>query len=211
MEAHNIAQIVANNMLQFGPVVDDDLIAVEPILQDHIDDGHGATGQLVLIGFLAGGAFYRTTHTVAHCKNAFLKLNTRFAMSSFRRYGRAPTRRLSTPLATLVSRYMDTRMRTHANRCDHSYTSMNFFKNIQLYIYLTYLFFHSLHHMYHLSKVMKIITKMMLTMMIMVMMKTNIIMIIVMMKMMNMMTIMITLMLSKIYKKLRQQLVVLKI
>jgi hypothetical protein len=46
-------------------------IAVEPVLQDHINDGHGATGPLIVIGFLAGEPVYRTIHTVAHRKNAF--------------------------------------------------------------------------------------------------------------------------------------------
>jgi hypothetical protein len=60
-------------MLQHAPVVNNDLIVVEPVLQDHIDDGHGATGPLFVIGFLAGEPVYRTTHTVAHRKNAFFK------------------------------------------------------------------------------------------------------------------------------------------
>ncbi len=60
-------------MLQQAPVVNNDLIVVKPVLQDYINDGHGATGPLVVIGFLAGEPVYRTIHTVAHRKNAFFK------------------------------------------------------------------------------------------------------------------------------------------
>ncbi len=68
-------------MLQHAPVVNNDLIVLEPVLQDHINDGHGATGLLIVIGFLAGEPVYRTTHTVAHRENAFFKLK-----SAFRKY-----------------------------------------------------------------------------------------------------------------------------
>jgi hypothetical protein len=68
-----IAQLIANNIQQHGFVVINNLIAVEPVDQDHIYDGHGATGPLVLIGFLAGEPVYRTTHTAAHRKNFFFK------------------------------------------------------------------------------------------------------------------------------------------
>jgi len=97
-------------MLQHARVVNNDLIVVEPVLQDHIDDGHGATGPLFVIGFLAGEPVYRTTHTVAHRKNAFLKLKSTFRKYFPRRYGRQLTRRLSNPLPTFVSQHMDTRM-----------------------------------------------------------------------------------------------------
>jgi hypothetical protein len=71
MQAKNVNQIIANNMLQHAPVVNNDLIVVEPVLQDYVNDGHGATSPLIMIGFLAGEPVYRTIHTAAHRKNAF--------------------------------------------------------------------------------------------------------------------------------------------
>ena len=53
-------------MLQYPFVDDSDLVSVSPVREGDIDDGHGATGPLVLIGFSAGEPIYRTTHTVAH-------------------------------------------------------------------------------------------------------------------------------------------------
>ncbi|CAF5186857.1 unnamed protein product [Rotaria magnacalcarata] len=53
-------------MLQHAFVVNDNLLAVSPVQQGYVYDGHGATGSLVLIGFLAGEPIYRTTHTAAH-------------------------------------------------------------------------------------------------------------------------------------------------
>lgn len=72
MEKIYVNEIIENNVLQY-PFIYDDLIAVEHVLQGRIDDGHGATGPLVFIGFLAGEPVYRTTHTVAHRENTFLK------------------------------------------------------------------------------------------------------------------------------------------
>ncbi len=64
MQTNNFPPIIANNILQHAFVVSNDLIAVGPVLQDQIYDGHGATSPLVLIGFLSGEPVYRTTHTV---------------------------------------------------------------------------------------------------------------------------------------------------
>jgi len=111
MQTNNVAQIIANTILQHAFVENDNLIAMEPVLQDHIHDGHGATGPLVFIGFLAGESVYRTIHTVAHRKNAFLKLKTPFAKYFFRRYEKKLVRRISHTLATIVFQYMDTRIR----------------------------------------------------------------------------------------------------
>lgn len=72
MQAYNAHQMIANNVAQHGSVQNDDLVAITPVLKDWIDDGHGSTGPLVLIGYLAGEPVYRTTHTVAHRKGDFL-------------------------------------------------------------------------------------------------------------------------------------------
>ena len=69
-----MGQIIQNNTLQHTFAVSDDLLAVVPVLQGHIYDGHGATGPLILIGFLAGEPVYRTTNIVAHRKHSFLPL-----------------------------------------------------------------------------------------------------------------------------------------
>jgi hypothetical protein len=71
MQPNNINEIIMNNILQHGFIVNNDLIAVDPVLQGYVYDGNGATGPLVLIGFLAGEPVYRTTHTVAHRKDTF--------------------------------------------------------------------------------------------------------------------------------------------
>ncbi len=71
MNTNNVADMIANNMLQHGFAFDNNLAAVEPELQAYIDDGHGATGPLVLIGYRTGEPVYRTTHTLAHRKNVF--------------------------------------------------------------------------------------------------------------------------------------------
>ena len=73
MEKHCLYQIVQNNMLQYPFVDNTDLVSVPPVREGYIDDGHGATGPLVLIGFSAGGPVYRTTHTVAHRKYTVFK------------------------------------------------------------------------------------------------------------------------------------------
>lgn len=73
--------MIANNIQQHGFAVLNNLIGVEPIDQDHVYDGHGATGPLMLIGFLAGEPVYRTTNTAAHRKNIILKLNRPFSNS----------------------------------------------------------------------------------------------------------------------------------
>jgi hypothetical protein len=78
MQANNVTQMIANIMVQHAFILNNNITAVEFVLQDDIYDGHGATGPLMLIGFLAGEPTYRTTHTVAHCSNAFLKLNNLF-------------------------------------------------------------------------------------------------------------------------------------
>lgn len=74
MQANNVDvdEIIANNMAQHGPVQNENLLAVTPVLQEYIDDGHGSTGPLFLIGYLSGQPVYRTTHTVAHRKSDFL-------------------------------------------------------------------------------------------------------------------------------------------
>ena len=68
MQADEIDQIIANNVLIHGYAMHPNAQLAEPVLRAHLPDGHGATGPLVLIGFLAGVPAYRTTHTVAHCK-----------------------------------------------------------------------------------------------------------------------------------------------
>ena len=72
MQAHDINQMITNNMAQHGSVQNENLLAVAPVLQDQIDNGHESTGPLVLIGYLASKPVYRTTHTVAHRKSDFL-------------------------------------------------------------------------------------------------------------------------------------------
>ena len=74
MQSHNVDEIVANNMAQYGSVQNSNLAVVTPVLQAYINDGRGVTGPLVLIGFLVGEPVYRTTHTVAHCKNVFFNI-----------------------------------------------------------------------------------------------------------------------------------------
>jgi hypothetical protein len=69
MQASCLAEIIRNNVIQYGFIVSDDLMAVSPVLQCHIDDGHGAMAPLVLIGFYFAEPVYRTTHTLAHRKN----------------------------------------------------------------------------------------------------------------------------------------------
>jgi hypothetical protein len=73
MQAHNVDQMIANNIAQHGSVQNENLIAITPVLQDYIDDGHGSIGPLFLIGYLGGKPVYRTTHTVAHCKDDFFE------------------------------------------------------------------------------------------------------------------------------------------
>jgi len=70
MQSSCLAEIIRNNVLQYGFIVRDDLIAVPPVIRAHLDDGHDDTGPLVLIGYSADEPVYRTTHTLAHCKNA---------------------------------------------------------------------------------------------------------------------------------------------
>ena len=101
MQTNDLGQIIQNNMLQHTFAVSDDLLAVVPVLQGHIYDGHGATGPLVLIGFLAEKPIYRTTHTVAHRKDAFLKLENLLVNFFFCRYGKR--RCLPHTLATIFS------------------------------------------------------------------------------------------------------------
>jgi hypothetical protein len=55
MQANLVHDIIMNNMLQYGFLVNDELLAVEPVVVGHINDGHGATGPLVLIGFFLDG------------------------------------------------------------------------------------------------------------------------------------------------------------
>ena len=74
MKANHVGQIIKNNMLEHEFIVNDDLMAVSPVQEGHVYDGHDATGPLVLIGFLAGEPVYRTTHTVAHRMHAFFKV-----------------------------------------------------------------------------------------------------------------------------------------
>ncbi len=73
-----------------------------------IDDGHGAKSALVLIGFLAEEPVFRTTHTAAHCKHAFPKLQNLLAKYFLRRYGK--NRCFSNTLASIISQHMGVRM-----------------------------------------------------------------------------------------------------
>jgi hypothetical protein len=131
MQFNNVAQFVANNINQHGFVLNNNLTAVEPVLVDHIYDSHGSTGPLVLVGFLAGEPIYRTTHTVAHRNNAFFKLKNLFAKYFFFcRHGRKRTRGLSNLLATIVPKYLDTGMRSHAIGYQHSSSGTIFFQNL---------------------------------------------------------------------------------
>jgi hypothetical protein len=132
MQANNVTQMIANIMVQHAFIVNNNLTAVEFVSQDDIYDGHCATGPLMLIGFLVGEPIYRTTHTVAHRNNAFLKLKNLFAGYFFRRHGRKRARGLSNLLATILPKYLDTRMRLYAIGCQHSNRSTNFFQSLQI-------------------------------------------------------------------------------
>jgi hypothetical protein len=70
-----IAKAITNNMLHFGHLMDPRAVWIKPIRLSKIDDGHGDKGPLYLIGFLAGTAVYRTTHTLAHRKYKIFTLN----------------------------------------------------------------------------------------------------------------------------------------
>jgi hypothetical protein len=52
------------------------IVAISPIHRGYFYDGHGAKGAFVLIGFLNEKPVYRTTHTLAHCKNTFLEIES---------------------------------------------------------------------------------------------------------------------------------------
>ena len=74
IQANHIAEMTWNNMIQHGFVVHPGMVAVDPLLRSHVDDGHGATGPLFLIGYFREKPVYRTTHTVAHCENEIIFL-----------------------------------------------------------------------------------------------------------------------------------------
>ncbi|CAF1315743.1 unnamed protein product [Adineta ricciae] len=61
-----IDKMIDNNIAQYGVPSDESRIRTSPIRVAEIDDGHGSTGALYLIGFWKGQTIYRTTHTVAH-------------------------------------------------------------------------------------------------------------------------------------------------
>ncbi len=101
MQANLLNDIINNNMLQRAFAMRDNLIAVAPVPQKLIDDGHRAMHALVLIGFLTGEPVYRTTHAVTHRKHGFLKLENLLEKYVSCRYGR--NRCFPHPLATMVS------------------------------------------------------------------------------------------------------------
>ncbi|CAF1411254.1 unnamed protein product [Adineta ricciae] len=61
-----INKVIANNSEQHGVPSDENRYHMVPMRVADVDDGHGSTGALCLIGFWNGQAIYRTTHTVAH-------------------------------------------------------------------------------------------------------------------------------------------------
>jgi hypothetical protein len=58
MQANRLNEIIRNNMLQYAFAINDNLLAVEPILQGYVPDGHGAKGALMLIGYLGEKPVY---------------------------------------------------------------------------------------------------------------------------------------------------------
>lgn len=74
MEANHADQMFQNNMLQYPYYANHNLVAVSPADHGPIDDGHDATGPMILIGYLNEQPVYRTTHTVAHRMHDFRKL-----------------------------------------------------------------------------------------------------------------------------------------
>ncbi|CAF1550925.1 unnamed protein product [Adineta ricciae] len=61
-----INKMIANNTEQHGVPSDENRYHIVPMRVTDVDDAHGSTGALYLIGFWNGQAIYRTTHTVAH-------------------------------------------------------------------------------------------------------------------------------------------------
>ncbi|CAF0770640.1 unnamed protein product [Adineta ricciae] len=61
-----INKMIANNSEQYGVPSDENRYHIVPMRVADVDDGHGNTSALYLIGFWNGQAIYRTTHTVAH-------------------------------------------------------------------------------------------------------------------------------------------------
>lgn len=47
----------------------DAIIAVSPVHKGYLYDGNEDVGAFILIGYLGETAVYRTTHTLAHCKD----------------------------------------------------------------------------------------------------------------------------------------------
>jgi hypothetical protein len=84
MQANHLNQIIQNNMLQHASAVNKALRTATPVSQGFINDSLGATGPLVLIGYLDKTLVYRTTHTVAHRKYALLKIENLIAKYFFR-------------------------------------------------------------------------------------------------------------------------------
>jgi hypothetical protein len=75
MQDNNVDRMIQNNLLAHASNVEKDLLSTmeEPIDLGYIDDGLGAIGPLVLIGFLDKEPVCRTTHTVAHREHTFFK------------------------------------------------------------------------------------------------------------------------------------------
>lgn len=63
-----INAMIANNIQQHGIPANGNRYRIVPMRVGDINDGHGSTGALYLIGFWNGEPIYRTTHTAAHCK-----------------------------------------------------------------------------------------------------------------------------------------------
>jgi hypothetical protein len=83
MQANHLNEIIRNNMLQYAFSVNDNLLAVKPIAQGFVLDDHGAKGALMLIGYLGEKPVFRTTHTAAHRKYAFFKIQNILAKYFF--------------------------------------------------------------------------------------------------------------------------------
>lgn len=132
MAAYNVDEIIANNIAQHGFVQNENLLAITPVLQDYIDDGHESTGPLIHIGYLGGEPVYRTTHTVAHRKDDFFDNQKFYHIVLFHRYGGVLARCVPYSLAATVPQYLVAGVSAHAIRRNNPERSKDCVKDPQL-------------------------------------------------------------------------------
>ena len=130
MAAYNVDEIIANNIAQHGSAQNENLLAIAPVFQGYVDDGHDSTGPLFHIGYLSGEPVYRTTHTVAHRKDHFLIIKKSIDIVLFLRHGGVLAGCVPYSLATTVPWYLVAGVPAHAVRCHNQERGMDCVKDL---------------------------------------------------------------------------------